>query len=680
MTSSKKDAEMYFPATMAGLDRLDAALSKMSLSDKEAVVENFLKSSRFEKEDKSEQASSPSSITSNAMEHSGIDERHEIVGYLRKVIKKHGVLHVFESFNQKTMDNLDVTSCGSGPLNMPLNQLFCAGMTGQSLPCSEKATHQCANCKLIKYCSRDCQRNHWSQHKLECKGPLNSKDWKPLYLKEGREPVFINCDSSRPLQNKGRVDFFWGNTPAMDLFRFSEMESKSSNLSVLFAASGDLRNFFSSFVGLPQDFKPALEVVLNDLVPKVAARNFVMLYLLLKLGENGIDLVINLWYSTALTATQNLLLTREVCDVFKDIKPEQFPESKRFVFGSVQLTVQFERKVWLSIFQMISMPIAMEALVRSRNEIMLQPTRRDYQERHLYRVSPAERLSMDYFRHHGLLLPSGAFSGHMTDPNTSLLDPEFGWTLTEAADPIEGWDLRQVHQTAAKYNVSKSDHYGALFFHLREIMTDFVAKSRHLQLSIKLMSDDLSRLGHLKGASFSRIDVSNVSDENYLGIKKVLQVMSPLLSTTNPEAVLITTFMNWMPDAPHSFLDELVETEAKKCLDISYLKTLSPSSIPSQAELNIKLLDDAYQSVSWLYNDSKDFDAFIKSGVQEGERLGLHRRSVHKIVPKRIGWSMDSQKQDDLPELSEEDRHLLSNVGSYTGFFRYVEWSRSASG
>ena len=30
----------------------------------------------------------------------------------------------------------------------------------------------CASCKFVQYCSQDCQRAHWGDHKPECQGPI----------------------------------------------------------------------------------------------------------------------------------------------------------------------------------------------------------------------------------------------------------------------------------------------------------------------------------------------------------------------------------------------------------------------------------------------------------------------------------------------------------------------------
>jgi hypothetical protein len=584
------------------------------------------------------------------------------------------------------LEKSETSRIGSGPLDSrgpepqrsfqglegPLDQLYCAFGDVNSLPCSRKATHYCAHCKLIQYCSRDCQVKHWPFHKKVCKGPLSSKEWRPGYIKEGRPASFIDPNASCLPFHSGRQDFLWGNTPAMDLFHFSETEMELPNLSVFLAASGDLRHFFRSMAGLPQDFKPTLEVLLNDREVKIVARNFIILFLLVKHGEKAIVTVINLWYSSSLTTVQKLLVTTEVTEVFKEFAdPCQFPKFKQFKFGPVILVAQLDRRVWTSIAEMVSSPISFQGLLDNRNQIMLHPGRRDYRDRYMNRLSPAERLSFDSFRHHGLLLPYGAFNSHLNAPNTFLVDPRFGWTLTDSADPLQGWDLREVHDTRSQ--VSRQDHYGALFFYLRKILADFVLKAKSFPIKIKLISEDLANISNLDDGPFDRIDVSNTSDINYLGIKNVLRFASPLLSKTNPEAVLITTFMNWKINPPESFLKEVMNSQFKE-----KAKSLCTKFSPYLAmEMLHEMADKVSELSPWLYNDNKDFAAFIEEGVKEGQRLKLLLRTAHKIIPKRLGWSMEPAKQDLLHKYSEEDKHLLGHVGGQNSFTRYAEWSRS---
>ena len=39
--------------------------------------------------------------------------------------------------------------------------------------CSNAATLRCSRCKNIWYCSKECQKKHWSTHKKQCKAPQN---------------------------------------------------------------------------------------------------------------------------------------------------------------------------------------------------------------------------------------------------------------------------------------------------------------------------------------------------------------------------------------------------------------------------------------------------------------------------------------------------------------------------
>lgn len=34
--------------------------------------------------------------------------------------------------------------------------------------CGNKTSSHCGNCKIQKYCSKECQKNHWKEHKFLC--------------------------------------------------------------------------------------------------------------------------------------------------------------------------------------------------------------------------------------------------------------------------------------------------------------------------------------------------------------------------------------------------------------------------------------------------------------------------------------------------------------------------------
>lgn len=41
--------------------------------------------------------------------------------------------------------------------------------------CGKEGIHVCSRCKLTHYCSSECQKGHWKDHKLICKAPSPSK-------------------------------------------------------------------------------------------------------------------------------------------------------------------------------------------------------------------------------------------------------------------------------------------------------------------------------------------------------------------------------------------------------------------------------------------------------------------------------------------------------------------------
>lgn len=57
---------------------------------------------------------------------------------------------------------------------------------------TENHVMACSRCKIIKYCSRECQRAHWSLHRGDC----------VPYTREGH----TNVDPSSEVSNRGHVD------------------------------------------------------------------------------------------------------------------------------------------------------------------------------------------------------------------------------------------------------------------------------------------------------------------------------------------------------------------------------------------------------------------------------------------------------------------------------------------
>ena len=92
----------------------------------------------------------------------------------------------------------------------------------------------------VQYCSKDCQQDHWSVHKSDCKSPLMKDTWRPCWAVEARQPSFITNKKEGPLIDSishGRKKYLWGNVQAIDLLNLQRNEGVdyAEDLRLLFA-------------------------------------------------------------------------------------------------------------------------------------------------------------------------------------------------------------------------------------------------------------------------------------------------------------------------------------------------------------------------------------------------------------------------------------------------------------
>lgn len=118
--------------------------------------------------------------------------------------------------------------------------------------------------------------------------------------------------------------------------------------------------------------------------------------------------------------------------------------------------------------------------------------------------------------------------------------------MPDNADPRHGWPADDVENTYC--GPASADIYGKLYFYLRRMLHSFLTRLRSLEkVSFKLFQVDAAALSeYLEPSSFTRIEVSNISDGGWLGIHRTLFYMIPLLQPVadNPHATLITLFLN----------------------------------------------------------------------------------------------------------------------------------------
>ncbi|KAI0311701.1 hypothetical protein OF83DRAFT_1177320 [Amylostereum chailletii] len=69
--------------------------------------------------------------------------------------------------------------------------------SGSKLPgARDHAFDRMPNCRLVAYCSTECQKAHWKLkpygHKRDCKDRVLAETWQPAWVEEKRSPSFIN--------------------------------------------------------------------------------------------------------------------------------------------------------------------------------------------------------------------------------------------------------------------------------------------------------------------------------------------------------------------------------------------------------------------------------------------------------------------------------------------------------
>jgi hypothetical protein len=106
------------------------------------------------------------------------------------------------------------------------------------------------------------------------------------------------------------------------------------------------------------------------------------------------------------------------------------------------------------------------------------------------------------------------------------------------------------------HGAQPEDIYGCLYFYLSDQLRLFAERIQLFHISFKVFSFEATMLSHAildnglvsyglpASIRFDRIEVSNILDDNYVGIDGVLTAWAPLLAENN-FATIVGYFMNW---------------------------------------------------------------------------------------------------------------------------------------
>jgi hypothetical protein len=194
--------------------------------------------------------------------------------------------------------------------------------------------------------------------------------------------------------------------------------------------------------------------------------------------------------------------------------------------------------------------------------------------------------------------------------------------MPDNADPRHGWPAEEVEDTST--GRATADIYGKLFFYLRGKISAFLMRLHSIDASFKLLQVDAASISdYADPASFSRIDVSNISDYGWLGIHRTLLYMVPLLKPRleNPHATLITLFMNAVEETLTD-KDRLRDLTPQSASSLKLVRYLPPDRRPTSR----------YDPVIIKVNMARDlvmdydaiFDRYVNDGLDPGHSLWGH--------------------------------------------------------
>ncbi|KAH7095343.1 hypothetical protein FB567DRAFT_601187 [Paraphoma chrysanthemicola] len=572
------------------------------------------------------------------------------------------------------------------------------------VPCTTTAKFTCKSCKLIQYCSKECQTLDWILHKPTCKSPLLKDAYEPSFIAEKRLPLYMtNVDpSGLNLAPHGSMQYLWGNIPALDIINLvgneGEAEVITHNISLLFAATGDLRNVLKTVAGLPEKYGGQCLVVMNDWNFTITARNVMMLLTAFHFEpKTAVPIIIHLWYSALLPKpildaleTSILPYILDVCDKIKD-KSKTSLQAKTFKLGDRTLRLVLKQEEWFALAKMFKVPEAHHLTAHQaqsiRQSTLLAPSRIDYVEKAFQSMTPGRRACAFKFRADGLLLPFGASRKEFAIPNPTFFQEQGLWPMKDDSDPLDGWSYTEYMTYASG---AKNDMYGALFNLLRVRIAEFCDRLKACNINFQMFATNAIELPrHIKDIQFDRIEVSNICDRGYIGIADILATFSPMLKpkTKNPYATILALFLNAVREEERYDLNaELAATpyELRRIEQLRSYMDLSPavfdvlSGKHSSAMRNVSMADVQLANVA--ADMFGDFDLYFEKFSskpdkrQAGSMNQLARINGMQVKAKQTiieRWPYRVKEET----TKEQFKILLSE--STSGHERYVEFEKA---
>ncbi|MCJ1441247.1 MAG: hypothetical protein MMC23_001733 [Stictis urceolatum] len=528
--------------------------------------------------------------------------------------------------------------------------------------CSKRGILVCANCKLMQYCSKECQKAHWPMHKTSCKSPLSKDEWKPVWIEENRQPAFV--DTKKVLEYYGAMDskVFWSEMLAIDIIKLQDNEKSEwkEDLHLLFAASGDLGSVLKTVAAVPDSYEGALEIAINDDAFDIVARNTILLLLALTCEPEEVwEAILHLWYSVLVPKHVMALLEQKVaplldgvCSELDDEHPlsDLFLKAWKFEHGTMT-GLWLEAPGYLKVPENLSAPKALEL----RSVVTMNDESRDYADKFLCTISKEWRFICAHFRQSGILAPFASSRRYFDTPNPTFFHTADSWPMDENAEALNGWSPAEVHSQKI---LASNNLYGKLYAHLVNSIQRFcigLSKRKTSFLMYQVDAVDLWQVVPEPEGYFDRVEVSNLVDSAYLGTEQTLKILEKLLkpSSQNPHATLIALYktavralgMDKKDNQEISPPTEYAKNEVKRLVLPSLSPVFKKEDLDSYTKDTLKILEchEYCRDCGQLFREVRRKDKLAKAS----QDAGLVVKDPFTIVEL---WPMRLRKESTLED------------------------------
>ncbi|KAI0976628.1 hypothetical protein F4678DRAFT_468818 [Xylaria arbuscula] len=574
----------------------------------------------------------------------------------------------------------------------------CANM----VVCKNLGNLVCAGCRLVTYCSSDCQKMNWSVHETTCLEKMTTATfeaehrlpiWAPrtLYtdlLKKHRRVKPQDLPQIGPPNRRefvqgnpgsGQIELF-GSYPAIDVLRLEANEGVEwkDPINVLFVQPTDLRDVIKTIVDLPDNVSAPITVTITDAVTAKTARHLILLLMALSSEDPDVtaECALPFWYGPFIPKWC-LPAIRELLDPVIDESDPENQETdggseglitKQWSFGPASLEAKQGECANLDHYErtVMDFPLAWQAAKR--------------------RYMPSTQVT-PFENHHSA-------ASWPLDYNPSLFYGDF-WPLKRDADPLRGWDLAMINKNDGT-GAADNDIYGKMFYYVRDLFKRFILKLRTINVTFRVFPYSGFDLAEETKLEFDRIDTATLADEDLVGVRTVVNTLSPLLKppSTNPHATMITlhpAVFDKIQDAfPCRECDPNRAKRVGKAVDLTTKeRSLLDAYLPLQDPDPINWLFTATgwkrRDARWLFRDPSAAwelykDIYDFEDVADSAKVAM--RATHKVVDEWILRLKHADSLDEHGHPTPEARWDFEAVVAtrQTAGYRYVEWRKLTAG